>query len=125
MRTIGKLAVIVGGACCALAMPARAADTVYLGTARVTNDGPNPAACTTRHLKITVSGDRFAFGGPESAPIASGPVSSDGSFSATYVSPGSRVSAQVKLEGRIVGDKATGTMSSAGGCLQSFALTKQ
>jgi hypothetical protein len=106
-------------------MPARAADSVYLGTATVTNAGANPAGCTTRHLKITVSGDRFAFGGPESAPIASGAVKPDGTFTANYSSIGSRVSAQVTLEGRIAGDKAIGTVSSAGGCLQSFRLTRQ
>jgi hypothetical protein len=105
--------------------PARAADTVFLGTAAVTSAGANPAGCTTRRSKITVSGDRFAFGGPDSAPIASGAVKPDGSFTANYTSIGSRYNAQVTLEGRIAGDKAVGTMSSAGGCLQSFTLTKQ
>jgi hypothetical protein len=75
-------------------------------------------------LKIAVSGDHFTFGGPDSAPLASGTVKPDGSFATTYTAVG-RNSVPVNLDGRVAGNKVIGTMSAGSACVQSFTLTKQ
>jgi hypothetical protein len=104
---------------------ARADEAVYTGEATVKQPGSRPAACAGYPIKVTVADGRFSYGAG-GAPLATGAVATDGSFSANYSSsPGPRVTIQIAVTGRIQDGKVIGSSSTSSGCLQDFTLTKQ
>ena len=126
MFSLTRIAFLSVAACCGLSIVAHAED-VYAGDATVQSEGRNAQACTPGPVKVTVADGRYSFS-LGAAPLASGPVAPDGSFSGSYANsagPGGRISIQVEFTARVQDGKVTGSAHSSSGCARNFTLTKQ
>jgi len=126
MFSLTRTGFLFAAACCGFSSIAHAED-VYRGKATVQSEGRNAAGCVPGPVKVTVANGHFAYG-TSGAPVATGAVASDGSFSGSFVNsagPRGVVQLNVSITGHIQGRKISGSTSTSSGCVRNFTLTKQ